>query len=216
MGGGSSKRKVKIEDGLKTQKGMLPLKIVVNGDGAVGKTCLLISYTTNAFPGDYIPTVFDNYSANYLAEDGQCCNIGLWDTAGEEDYDRLRPLSYPQTDVFLVCFSIVAPCSFENIKAKWIPEIVEYCSGVPVLLVGCKMDLRNEFKEKGLPVVRTQDGELLAKAIGAYGYVECSALTQENLQDVFKTAIYAARLPDPPLPDISKASGMTVKRAQRK
>jgi small GTP-binding protein len=67
--------------------------------------------STDLFPS------FDNYSASVMV-DGKPISLGLWDTAGQEDYDRLRPLSYPQTDVFLICFSIVSPPSFDNVKAK--------------------------------------------------------------------------------------------------
>ena len=70
--------------------------------------------------------------------------LALWDTAGQEDYDRLRPLSYPDTDVILMCFSVDSPDSLENIPEKWTPEVKHFCPNVPIILVGNKKDLRND------------------------------------------------------------------------
>ncbi|KAG9470453.1 hypothetical protein GDO78_017787 [Eleutherodactylus coqui] len=88
-------------------------KLVIVGDGACGKTCLLIVFSKDQFPEVYVPTVFENYVAD-IEVDGKQVELALWDTAGQEDYDRLRPLSYPDTDVILMCFSIDSPDSLEG------------------------------------------------------------------------------------------------------
>ena len=194
---------------------MQSLKCVVVGDGAVGKTCLLLSYTTNSFPGEYIPTVFDNYSANLMV-DGRPINLSLWDTAGQEDYDRLRPLSYPQTDVFLICFSVISTTSYENARAKWHPELMRYSPNTKYLLVGTKSDLRNDpaalqrLKDNKKQPVTYQMGEEMARDIDAVKYMECSALTQRGLKDVFDEAIRAVVRPLPKKAQRKRRGGCVV------
>ncbi|XP_076072315.1 ras-related protein Rac2-like isoform X3 [Mytilus galloprovincialis] len=140
----------------------------------VGKTCILMSYANNKFQHEHVPSIFDNYNANVMV-DGNCIELGLWDTAGQEDYDRLRPLSYPLT---------------------WFPEIRHHCHDAPLLLVGTKIDLRNTYermKHKSQKHEQTfityEQGQALAEKIRAEKYVECSAMTQEGLKEVFDDAI---------------------------
>ncbi|RID46824.1 hypothetical protein BRARA_I03464 [Brassica rapa] len=158
------------------------VKCVTVGDGAVGKTCLLISYTSNTFPTDYVPTVFDNFSANVVVN-GATVNLGLWDTAGQEDYNRLRPLSYRGADVFILAFSLISKASYENVSKKWIPELKHYAPGVPIILVGSKLDLRDDkqffIDHPGAVPITTAQGEELRKLIDAPTYVECSSKSQE-------------------------------------
>ncbi|CAG5132620.1 unnamed protein product [Candidula unifasciata] len=168
-------------------------KLVVIGDGTCGKTCLLIVYTNNQFPQTYLPTVFETFVKDLVVNDRQI-QLGLWDTAGQDDYDRLRPLSYYDTDILLICFSISDPDSFNNVTDKWYPEAKHYCPGVPIILVGNKKDLRNdpetlaELTRKRQSPVTTEDGKALAARIGAVAYMECSAKNNEGVREIFEKA----------------------------
>jgi small GTP-binding protein len=181
-----------VNDGQKLRR-----KLVIVGDGACGKTCLLIVFSKGTFPEVYVPTVFENYVSD-VEVDGRRVELALWDTAGQEDYDRLRPLSYPDSNVILICFAIDSPDSLDNVQEKWISEVLHFCSGIPIILVGCKRDLRDDPKtiqELGRTSQRPvspQDGEAVAQKIGAMKYLECSAKTQEGVREVFEHATRAA------------------------
>lgn len=172
-------------------------KLVIVGDGACGKTCLLFAFTKDEFPDKYIPTVFENYVSD-IEVDGKSVELALWDTAGQEDYDRLRPLSYPDTDVILMCFSVDSHDSLENIHAKWVPEVQHFCPNVPFLLIATKKDLRNDpatrqaLGRDKLDVIRPEQGKAMAEKVGAYAYLESSAKTREGVREVFITATRAA------------------------
>ncbi|XP_016358101.1 rho-related GTP-binding protein RhoU-like [Sinocyclocheilus anshuiensis] len=153
------------------------VKCVLVGDAAVGKTSLVISYTTNGYPAEHIPTAFDNFT---------------------DEFERLRPLCYRDADVFLLCYSVVLPSSFRSVTARWAPEVHRLCPGVPIILVGTQSDLREDVQV----LIRLADGQekpvsgddarLCARSISAVTFAECSALTRKNLKEVFDGAILAS------------------------
>eukprot|EP01129_Flabellula_baltica_P002144 TRINITY_DN1198_c0_g1_i1.p1 TRINITY_DN1198_c0_g1~~TRINITY_DN1198_c0_g1_i1.p1 ORF type:complete len:227 (-),score=37.84 TRINITY_DN1198_c0_g1_i1:55-735(-) len=154
---------------------MFGIKVVLIGDPKCGKTAMCSRHSQNRFIEEYIPTVFDNYTINTLYNDASY-SISLWDTAGHEDYDRLRPLSYAETNIVLLCFSLNDRVSFDNIILKWYPEVETYCPGAPVILVGCKSDLPG--------VVSAAEIDQLKAEIGVVEYICCSALSGYGIEKV--------------------------------
>lgn len=169
---------------------MESVKCVTIGDGGVGKTCMLISYTKHEFLEKHVPTVFDQYDTiiSDCPTEGTKARLGLWDTAGQEDYDRLRPLSYPDTDVFIICYAINSPTSLEHIGLKWIPEIHFHCPDTPFILVGTKSDMRGSGGES----VKDGAAEAKGRELGAARVLECSAKTREGLDMVYREVVKVA------------------------
>jgi len=170
-------------------------KLVIVGDGACGKTSLLCSFALGEFPKEYHPTVFENYVAE-IRLDGKAVQLALWDTAGQEEYERLRPMSYSKSHVILIAFAIDTLDSLENVTVKWIEEVRSICGPIiPILLVGCKADLRPPSTDPNIDqyVSRVQ-AERVAQSIGARAYKECSALKIEGVDDVFEAATRASML----------------------
>jgi len=176
---------------------MQAIKCVVVGDGGVGKTSLLHSYVSHSFPTEYEPTIFDNYSTAVMLDD-VTYNLGLWDTAGQEEYDKMRTVSYPHTHVFILCFSLVNPHSFFNVKQRWYPELHQYCPATPILLVGTKLDLTTHqdtldlLNKDGLNPIRADQAWGFVDEMDMAGYLECSGLTRKGIDWVFDDAVRLA------------------------
>ncbi|CCK70446.1 Rho family GTPase RHO3 KNAG_0E01840 [Huiozyma naganishii CBS 8797] len=190
-----------------TSKKPVERKIVILGDGACGKTSLLNVFTRGYFPEVYEPTVFENYIHDIFV-DGKHITLSLWDTAGQEEFDRLRSLSYSDTHTIMLCFSIDSQDSLENVKNKWVGEITDHCDDVKLVLVALKCDLRdrdnegkaitpnNIHQQNGRPsknnLIPYEDGLAMAKQIGALRYLECSAKSNKGVNEAFTEAARVA------------------------
>ncbi|EED13853.1 Rho GTPase Rho3 [Talaromyces stipitatus ATCC 10500] len=167
-------------------------KMVLLGDGACGKTSALNVFTRGFFPTVYEPTVFENYVHDIFV-DNTHMELSLWDTAGQEEFDRLRALSYEDTHVIMLCFSVDNRDSFENISTKWMAEIHENCPGVKLVLTALKCDLRKDEEQNENPdAVTFDEGLAKAKEVGAVKYLECSAVQNRGIRETFYEAAKVA------------------------
>lgn len=173
-------------------------KLVLLGDGACGKTSLLNVFTRGYFPTVYEPTVFENYVHDIFI-DNVHVELSLWDTAGQEEFDRLRSLSYDDTHAIMLCFSVDSPDSLENIETKWVGEIAENCPGVKLVLVALKCDLRrreeaddDENPQPEKPMINYDEGLKVAERIKALRYLECSAMKNRGVNEAFTEAARVA------------------------
>ncbi|KAG9474192.1 rho-related GTP-binding protein RhoN [Eleutherodactylus coqui] len=193
--GGLSMRE---DTGETMDKQMSRCKIVVVGDTQCGKTALLHVFAKDCYPENYVPTVFENYTASFEI-DKQRIELNMWDTSGSAYYDNVRPLAYPESDAVLICFDISRPETLDSVLKKWQGETQEFCPSAKVILVGCKLDMRTDMntlrelsKQRLIPITHEQ-GSTQARQIGAVAYVECSSKVSENsVRDVFHVTTLAS------------------------
>lgn len=172
------------------------VKIVLVGDGACGKTSCLHVFARGEFPTTYIPTIFDNYVCQMEIPGKGEVSLTLFDTAGQEDYEMLRPLSYAETHCIIIMCDVLESNSIDNINYKWIHEIKNniHTRNVPIIIAGNKIDLRNDNRvlqnrlRNKFKIYTTSEIEKLLKNTGYKKYIECSAKDNINLQELFMTA----------------------------
>lgn len=167
------------------------IKCVLVGDQAVGKTSLAVSYSNDTFPDEYIPTAYDTYNV-VVKVDGEPIQVEICDTAGEDELNPLRHLCYPGTDVFMLCFSVVKPTTFESAWTRWAEELTRI--GAAVVLVGTQADMRSsravgqQLRRAGQVPVTAAHAQDLAARLNA-PYIETSAKTCNQLKEAFDEAI---------------------------
>lgn len=165
-------------------------KITLIGTGSTGKSCLLEVFKRDNFPTDYIPTIVDNF-VKTIYVDGKELNLAMWDTAGQENYSSVRTISYSNSEIIMICYSIGDKTTLKDVAKIWAPEARNYCVDADVLLVGLKKDLRDEAASADIlegPIASVEAGRAMAEEIKALDFLECSARTRENVHGVFEAA----------------------------
>ncbi|KAL3873222.1 hypothetical protein ACJMK2_036363 [Sinanodonta woodiana] len=176
------------------------IKCVVIGDENVGKTSLLMSYATDQFPTQHVPSVFDNYAGSICLSRKQY-SLQLIDTHDERRSAENNRCIYHGTDVFVVCFSVVNPESFTNVERKWVPDIRRFMGDVPFIIIGTKADLRQDdnvnrqLQAKCQYPVSYSDATKLSKQLGASCYIECSPCMPKRTRKVINDALLSVFQP---------------------
>lgn len=163
------------------------VKCVLVGDSAVGKTAMLVRFTSETFPGTYKPTVFDNTGVEVYV-DRVPISLGLWDTGGHDTFKQVRARCYQHADVVLLCFSVANPHSLASVQHRWVAEVREHLPKAPVLLVATHTDLRESAAHRGSCSTAAQ-GKRVAVEVRARGYLECSSISGCGVQQVFEHAV---------------------------
>ncbi|KAI9354846.1 transforming protein RhoA [Zopfochytrium polystomum] len=175
------------------------LKFVIAGDDRAGKTSLTSVFLRGVFPEVY--TYFGGIQQVEIHRDSnpKLVLAGVYDLSLRDEFnDRLRPRSYAQTDVFILCFSVEGWDSFHHVQSKWEPEIRHHCGNTPIVLVGCKKDLRDDpatvaaMARRDKVPVSFEEGMRMSQQIGAFRYCECSAIRGDSVKEVFESALQAA------------------------
>ncbi|KAL5009041.1 hypothetical protein ScPMuIL_014622 [Solemya velum] len=131
-----------------------------------------------------------------LAIEGKPYHISIFDTAGQEDFNKLRVLAYMKCDVFLICFSVAQPETLKSVQENWVPELRQYLPETPFVLVGTQTDRRTNALSSQVvhgSFVSAKEGAEMASKLGACYYVECSSLTGEGLDDLKQDIVYTAQ-----------------------